>query len=170
MSIVLFGGIDPGAKGGIVVINHDFAVVRSEVMPWVVKSGPDIRAVLAIIQNIQRAAQERGGTAFLVLEHQQTRPGEGVVGAFTMGRSFGILETCLVAAGIQYDVSRPNKGSNGWQQILNGVEGEDTKAQSIALCRRMIPDLDLAPGRTRKAHEGLADAGAIALYARKMNR
>lgn len=46
-----------------------------------------------------------------------------------------------------------------------GYRGRDPKARSIAAAQRLLPDLDLSPGRRTKPHDGLADAGCLAVYA-----
>lgn len=166
--IVLFGGIDPGAKGGIVVIDARLRVQFQWAMPWCKGAGLDLHALHDRLCEVRELASNRGGVAYWLIEHQQSRPGEGHVGALSMGRSLGAIQMAMVCLRFPHDIQRPNQGENGWQRILKGIPGDDTKAQAIELCRRNLPDLDLTPGRARKPHEGLADAGAMALQARRM--
>ena len=162
-------GIDNGANGAIVALNHNYEVVCEELMPvlaaGVTRKGKkstkrvlDMRSVSKILSGLKDLDRD----IFAVLEHAQTFPGEGLSTAFTAGRGYGAMEMALVCSGIAYEIVRPRL----WQKtVLAGVEGVDTKVRSILKCQRRLPDLDLTPGKKRKPHDGLADAACMALYA-----
>ena len=50
-----------------------------------------------------------------------------------------------------------------WQTIRKGVPGKG-KEQSILCARQQLPGLELLWGRRQKPHDGLADAGCLALW------
>lgn len=162
LPIVLFVGIDPGSKGAIVAINRHLATIVQERLPWQPSHGLQLPQLIAILKQIKDHASNASGRAFIGLEFQAYRPTDGGKGIFTTGRGFGQLEGVIASLGFSYDLPRPSKGA-GWHNVLDGIEGGDTKAKSIALCQRRLPDLNLTPGKTRTPQDGLADAGAIAL-------
>lgn len=163
-------GIDNGAKGAIVAIDGKAQPVIVEPMPVInvgvtrkgkkgTKNVLDMHRVVAVLREVRDAS---GGDVFAVLEHAQVFPGEGRSTAFTAGRSYGALEMALVSLGIPYEIVRPR----AWQKaVLSGVEGADTKARSVIMCRRSFPTIDLTPGRRRKPMDGVADAACMALHA-----
>ena len=51
--------------------------------------------------------------------------------------------------------------SQRWKKVLE--TGTD-KAASIALVKRLLPQVDLLPGRKRTPHDGIAEAYAMALW------
>ena len=152
-------GIDPGRRGAIVAIDSSQAVVLAEPLPYVGKVLDGAR----VVEWLTEAVSGYSGEAFAVLEHQQPHRAQGAVSAFTMGRAYGMLEQALRDVGIRYAVERPSKA--GWHRVLSGIEGQDAKDRAVLLCQRELPGLDLYPGRCRKPHDGLSDAGAIALWA-----
>ena len=89
--------------------------------------------------------------------------GSSARGSFSYGAGWGRLEGAAAALGYRYTMVAPRS----WQKhIHRDIGGADTKERSITVCRRELPSLDLTPGRRRKAHDGLADAGCIALWGR----
>lgn len=162
-------GIDNGANGAIVALNRRHEVVCAELMPTLdpgvkrngkrgTKKVLDMRMVVDLFKRLNESDPD----VFVVLEHAQVFPKEGRSTAFTAGRSYGAMEMALVAIGIPYEIVRPR----AWQKaILSGIEGDNTKVRSVMKCRRRLPDLDLTPGKRRKPHDGLSDAGCMALYA-----
>jgi hypothetical protein len=91
----------------------------------------------------------------------------GVSSALTIGKNYGALTACLSVARLPWQevtpaswsvkmVGAPPKG--GWPDKAK-------KQAAIDLCRRELPLLNLIlPGR-RVPHDGIADAGAMCLYA-----
>jgi crossover junction endodeoxyribonuclease RuvC len=151
-------GIDPGLDGGIVVIDDDYKVYLAQPMPTVKtgvggKRALDCLTFLSIIGN--------GGSLFAVLEEPGVRPREGAVGALTMGRNHGKLEMGLLSRGVSHVVVRPQE----WQKLVCPGSG-DPKARSVDAVRRVLPGLDLLPGKKQKPHDGIADAACMALYGR----
>ena len=162
-------GIDNGANGAIVALNGAQRVLAAELMPILDpgvkrngKRGTKKILDMSLAHEILRQLRESDRDVFAVLEHAQPFPKEGVSTSFKSGRSYGALEMALVSMSIPYEIVRPR----AWQSaVLKGVEGDNSKVRAVLKCRRMLPGLDLTPGRRRKAHDGLADAACMALYA-----
>ena len=100
-----------------------------------------------------------------VLEALGSRPAPkmGATSAITMGRNWGRLEGLLCGLGVRYDIVQPKK----WQKEVCPGSG-DPKPRSISAARRLLPSLDLTPGRKVKPDDNLADAGCIAEYCRRV--
>jgi crossover junction endodeoxyribonuclease RuvC len=155
------GGIDNGLDGAIVAIDRTYSVVCSEVMPVIgsTKRQIDMVALLEVLASIQRLCRPSG--LFFVLERAQAMPKQGGVSMFNYGMGYGAVQMALMALKIPHEIVGPRP----WQKAVGVIAGGDTKAQAIAIVQRRIPTLDLTPGKKRVPHNGLADAGCMALHA-----
>lgn len=176
-------GIDNGEKGGIVGINANFEAPIVEPMPWLKKEGMNERRVLAILQ---RAIEISGGNIYAVLEYAQAFPKAGAVGMFHYGASYGGMKGMLMALMIPFQIVKPKV----WQadvgivtrykpKMIRGItalhrktgkaltepDRAALKAQSIAVCQRRLPGLNLIPKGCSVEQDGLADAANMALHA-----
>jgi len=175
---MIYVGIDPGNNGAIVGIDESYRTVAAECMPlidigkgkkhkWVL----DKVAVLRVLKDLSYLSQPGPDVLlrnlFVVLEKAQVMGGAGgrspasPRAMFQYGRGFGGWEMALMALEIPHAVVHPRT----WGKVLSGIEGSDSKARAILKCQRALPTLDLTPGRKRKPHDGLADAGCMALHA-----
>lgn len=163
-------GIDNGLDGAIVALDDLDRPVVAEVMPVIPgrKRALDYKALWAILLGVRSLARDE--EVYAVLEYAQVLPRQGAVSGFTTGTGFGAVQMALVGTGFSFDILRPKK----WQEAL-GIRGRgtakdqrraDIKQQVIQLVQRRVPLLDLAPGKKRKPHDGLADACAMALASR----
>lgn len=155
----VFVGIDPGKRGAIVAIRGG-SVVLAERLPWLGKAGMDLASVAAILRSVYGAAT--------VVERAHAMPGQGVASMFRYGEGYGALQGVLAALGMPYVTAPPRT----WQRAIYGTlaKGAKPKPYAIQACRQRLPDLDLTPGQVRKPHDGLADAGCLALYAAQVWR
>ncbi len=98
----------------------------------------------------------------VVIEKQQSMPGQGVSSTFSTGRGFGLWEGICVGLHFRYVVVHPRT----WQKVMcRDIQGDDTKARSILAAGRYFPGVDLRDTeRCRKAHDGKCDAMLLALY------
>jgi hypothetical protein len=156
-------GIDPGAEGGIVALSLTKAVILACPLPWKPGHGLDLAATCIRLETLRDVARDSGGRCLVIVEKQLYMARDGGKGVFTTGRNFGRLEGLLEAVGMEFATPEPNKHGKGWQSILGSGEG-DTKARARELVARELPDLELLWGRRTVPHQGLADAGAIALW------
>ena len=92
-----FLGIDIGAAGAIALLNADGTLVTVDDMPTLTDGPKGRRSVNApLLASI--IFESHADQAFV--EFVGARPGEGAVGAFAFGRSRGVVEGVLGAAGI----------------------------------------------------------------------
>lgn len=96
-------GIDPGVSGGLALLNGG-KLERVAPMPTVTagKKGRRIVDASALSTLVRDMAPTHA-----IVEQVGVRPGEGIVGAFSFGRSAGILEGVLGALGIARTMVTP---------------------------------------------------------------
>ena len=140
----LYIGIDPGASGGIAMLDAQGRVVALEKMP---ATDRDILDVLA-------QATELEWTPTAVLEFVRSSPQMGVVSAFTFGCGWGALRMALCASQIPFDEVTPAK----WQRALSCLTHGDKNVSK----RRAQ---ELFPGQ--KITHATADALLLAEYGRR---
>jgi crossover junction endodeoxyribonuclease RuvC len=148
-------GIDPGTTGAVAWY-HDGEIYRLEDLPMIeVKVGKSMRKQLqpSILANMFFEGSEEIGHVYL--EHVQSMPGEGAVGAFSFGRGFGMIEGVIACMQTPYTLVRPAK----WKAAL-GVPADKGGARALA-CRRFPA---MAPMFARVKDDGRAEAALIALY------
>lgn len=133
-------GIDPGASGGIAVI--DAGAVRAVKMP---ATEADLRDWLL---------SETAAPRFVWLEQVGSMPGQGVSSTFKFGQSYGFLRGLLVGLGIPHEFVRPAV----WQRALGCLSGGD-KNVTKAAAQRLWPHV--------KWTHATADAALIAEYGRR---
>lgn len=142
-------GIDPGKKGGFAVL-YDGG--RAVVRPW------DEREFVLCMKDASELM------CIACLEHVGAMPGQGVTSMFTFGQGFGFIQGILTAYWIPFELVRPQK----WKKEFS-ITGD--KNSSIAVCKRLFPDVNLLPTeRCRKEHDGMAEALLMAEYARRKLR
>lgn len=150
-------GIDPGIHGALVAIDERGAILLAIRAPLfrgvfdVVKAAELIRELPRPIIGAIEKASPRG------------RSGGGR-GTFDTG----YLSVCAnirawqAAAGFKLDVVH----ARTWQAAVLG-KVHDSKAQSIAWCKRFAMDIDLQPGKCSTDQDGIADARCIAEWVRR---
>jgi hypothetical protein len=160
----LFLGIDPGKQGAAVLLRGDGTLAGVTKLPHIGKN-IDLTALCAWLEGV---CYEEGCTVdslCAAVEALGARPSPrmGAGSAITMGKNWGRIDGFLTGLGCRYDVIQPKR----WQaEVCPG--GGDPKPRSIAASRRLLPTLDLTPGRKTKPDDNIADAGLIAEYARRI--
>jgi len=153
MTATLYLGIDPGASGGLCLLNANGIII--DVLP-IPDTEHDVGEYLREFhQQIHYAA----------IEFVQAFPGQGVSSSFNFGRNYGFWRGLLVAYRIPFHEVTPRK----WQQIV-GVpalpkrkEKRGTTAKkniTKAAAQRLWPSV--------KFTHATADAALIAEYARRV--
>lgn len=138
-------GIDPGKRGGICVLHPEW--IYAAPMP-VVGDQIDGREIAGRII----------GADLVVIEHAQAMPKQGVTSMFKYGVGFGVLIGVCEGLGLAYRLVKPRM----WQTAVIGTGAGDTKERAAQFVHREYPLVDLTPGRSRKPHDGVADAVCIA--------
>lgn len=140
-------GIDPGKTGALAYIMDNVA----NVIPFDEKL---YKFALSGIAN-------RGGHIRCCVESVSAMPGQGVTSMFNFGKGFGWILGLLDAYGLSYELVRPQK----WKKEFSITADKNT---SIAVCKRLFPDISLLPtDRCRKDSDGMAEALLMAEYARR---
>jgi crossover junction endodeoxyribonuclease RuvC len=148
-------GIDPGIGGALALLSDAGELVDVLDMP-VLRDGPKGRA--AVNGPLLAEAIYRWHATRAYVELVGARPGEGAVGAFSFGRSRGIIEGVLAAAGVPVEMIAPP----AWKRAVGigpGRAGAKDMARSEAIRRW--------PGKAglfaRVKDDGRAEAALIAI-------
>jgi len=147
-------GIDPGQKGGIAYI--DDTTVSVTPMPIRTSSQDkdelDFRSVALLLKNLN--------PDIIYIEQVHAMPGQGVTSMFRFGWGTGGLHGVMEALGFKIVTVGPRK----WQKTLMGDEKHE-KEDTIAFITAKYPQVSLlATPRSKKPHDGMSDALAIATY------
>jgi len=153
-------GIDPGKGGGLAAIETmgDINVTPMfiagkeldipRISDWIYDRGHRTSVVIVCIEKV----------------HAMSKPGQqkqGVVSMFTFGKNVGILYGIIGSMLIPlYEVAPQT-----WKKVILADTPKDKQA-AIDYCMRRFPSVSLlATPRSRKPHDGMADALCIAAYA-----
>ena len=152
MKINFVMGIDPGKNGGWALLSRDLKVERYGCMPLV---GGEVwvREIADIL--IEYHTQE----ILVVLEKVASMPGQGVKSVFSFGESYGKLKGMCQTLGIRYEMVIPQT----WKRITLQSTKKDKNA-AIEFVQRRFPEINLTPGREKKASDGISDAVCMAVW------
>lgn len=148
-------GIDIGISGAVAVVSPDGGLVNIFDMP-ILNDGPAGRRSINAPLLASIIFKSQATSAFV--EHVGARPGEGAVGAFAFGRSRGVVEGVLAAAGVPATFITPSC----WKRAVGippGKDGAKDAARSEAI-RRWPSAAELF---ARVKDDGRAEAALIAL-------
>jgi crossover junction endodeoxyribonuclease RuvC len=140
----LYMGIDPGASGGLALVNRPGLVVDVTKMPETESDIADY--FLEFAPRIRMA----------YIEAVHSMPKQGVSSSFKFGMSYGALRMALFACKIPFETVTPQR----WQKAMFCMSGGDknvTKARAQALF----------PGQ--KITHAVADALLIAEHRRRVS-
>lgn len=154
---MIAAGLDPGKQGGIVIVESEgpALVVREQIMLDALGDGwwtPQLMA--ETLRSLPMP--DRVG-----LEQVQIRPGQG--GQMWTAIRWGYLHAACCYAWPGASMWTPT--ASAWMGSALKDQPGTGKDRAVALVSSELPWLDLTPGRRRKPHDGLADAGALALWA-----
>ena len=140
----IYIGIDPGAKGGIGIINGN----RVQTIPYA------NQALLEVCQLFQ-------GKSFVTVEKVHAMPGQGVTSMFTFGRNYGYILGVLEAFQMEYATVEPR----AWKKYFDVTSDKQT---SIDRCEELYPGINLLPTpRCKKESDGMAESVMIARYGKE---
>lgn len=139
-------GIDPGKSGALAVI-YDTAEI--EVFPF------DFNTYTRVLNALEFTQVKA------CVEKVNAMPGQGVVSMFNFGHNLGFIEGLLSAYYLPYQLVPPVK----WKKEFSL---SSDKQKSIECCQKLFPGVSLlATDRSRKPHDGMAEALLMAEYARR---
>ena len=150
-------GIDPGASGGLALLDMSFGGSTARVLA-VTKLPETERDIWDWIYSSRIRKREFDNhpcdfDRFAVIEHVHSMPKQGVASSFKFGRSYGFLRGCLIASGIPFTEVTPQK----WQKALSCMSKGD-KNVTKARAQQLFPDV--------KVTHAVADALLLAYYGR----
>lgn len=164
---MIYVGIDPGKSGAVVALDAVGGLVGCWDQPVIVESKPAKNRTgksirhhfdVAGMVNIMRAIHSPYSVA---LEWPGTRPGEGAVGALSLGDARSLWRGILVGRMVPTVLVHPNT----WQIVLQGQPGAEPKARAVLAAMGRWPDLELA----RKQDHDRAQAAWIAEWHRRLS-
>lgn len=141
-------GIDPGQTGAIAVLS-DGGIPK--VWEW---PGDEIAAA-----EIVREIVFSFDVCLCALEAVSAMPKQGVSSTFKFGANWGIWRGILAALQVPFILVRPQE----WQKNIVPKKASPDEKPSLAVARRMFPDVDMH----RKKDHGMADALLLAYYAKQ---
>lgn len=146
-------GIDIGVQGAIAIMGGSGSLLEVHAMPCLHDGPAGRRSVNApLLSSI--IFNSHADHAFV--EHVSAQPGDGAVGAFSFGRSRGVIEGVLAAAGVPCSFITPAS----WKRAVGLAPGRDKDASRAEAIRRWPTQADLFK---RNKDDGLAEAALIAV-------
>jgi crossover junction endodeoxyribonuclease RuvC len=144
-------GIDPGVNGALALL-VDGALVWVVDMPTL-EDGPKGRRTVSAFLLAQIVAESHASLAYI--EKVGTMPGEGAVGAFSFGRSVGVIHGVCCALCVGYASITPQS----WKKYhgLSKEAKDASRSKAISLWPSFAEYFSL------KKHDGRAEAALIAL-------
>ena len=150
----LFCALDPGVSGAVGFVGEAGQFVAVFDMPTLTTTTGRRQVDFARLAAILR----EHGPAFVLVERVGSRPGEGAVGAFAFGMTYGGILGTLAALALPHDVVQPAS----WKRRAGIPPGADKRA-SIQAAIRLLPDA--ASQLTRVKDDGRAESLLMALQA-----
>jgi len=167
-------GIDNGISGAIAILSPDNNVTL-QLMP-VYKTGTLSFIDELAVYDILNSFKIKEENVHIIFEQGQKNPIFGTKGNFSNGYSFGVIHTILKIVKVPFTLVNPQT----WQKVMfkdirgmknkSNKNGKTTKDASIEVCKRLYPEQSLIPiKRSKKPHDGLADALLMATYGKREN-
>lgn len=142
---MIYIGIDPGKNGGIAFIQDKDTLIY----PY----SDD-----TLLLRFQDLNYEK---CVCYLEQVHAMPKQGVSSTFNFGMNYGFIQGVLKAYNIPFELVPPQK----WKKEFSCTSDKNT---SIEVCKRLFPGVNLkATERSKKDHDGMAEALLIAEYGRR---
>jgi crossover junction endodeoxyribonuclease RuvC len=152
-----FLGVDPGAKGGAVILDSDGTLMCV--------SRFDGQCPGRISAEVAGAAARMAGPlgqVTIAIEKVGAAPGQGVASMFSFGVGLGLIKGWLAASGFQFLEVAPQS----WQRVAV-AEGETTKDRARALAASLWGLDPFIFAGCRVPHQGCIDAAGLAEYLRQ---
>jgi hypothetical protein len=144
---VIVLGIDPGASGGLAIVQGGHGIY----------SVSDAVKMPATDADLWRFVNDCADADLCILEKVHAMPGQGVSSTFKFGASWGTLRMAVIAAGIPLEEVTPRK----WQPAI-GVPSKKGETKTQHKNRLKARAQELFPGL--KITHATADALLLAVY------
>ena len=150
-------GIDPGAHGGIAVLDSKIGFVNTSKMPLLPSGEIDVISIREMLRASESPSSPVSPNIFIESVHSM--PGQGVASSFKFGYSLGRIEA--VCDLLVPDVHKVQPLA--WQKVGPGKTGGD-KSITIEWVKNTYPEAQIIPKGCRVPHDGICDAIGIAHY------
>jgi hypothetical protein len=157
---MIYGGIDVGLNGGIVLLDENQNIINKFIMPILKVKGKSMYDIKNII-NIFKSNK----IDYVYLEKMHPRPISGVKASFNLGYGYGIMQSILELLKISYELVNPQT----WMKEF-GIDSKNEKGSILYCQRKWSNEKWTATDRCSKCHDGLTDSAVIALYCYRKNR
>lgn len=148
---MLIAGIDPGADGGLAILDEKGRIL-------------DLRLLRAVVVKDHLVSR---GVKILWIEKAQAMGKESPNAMFSYGRNYGYLLGTLANTGIEINFVPPSV----WTRAMHVHSAQNVthkKSASESAAKMLWPEQTfLATPQSRKAHDGLYEAALIAYYGLK---
>lgn len=189
-----FIGIDPGAKGGLAVMDKDEKILYCQPIPYI-GDEMDVRKVASVINHFKKTHQ-----LFAAFERVGAMPGQGVCAMFSFGKTTGQLLAALKILSIPYSEPTPT----AWKEVVlvgmpwkantvkykndknlskeenalrkaefkklnsskNNKAKKDAKMVSCEYVMKRFPNINIIVKKT--PHDGMAESICLAMYAKHL--
>ena len=154
---MLIIGIDPGITGAIAALDHNGLLSIDDIPTMACGKGAGKRkhqvnaAGLAAL--LRDRVNGRADEVLAVLERVANMPGQGVVGVFSLGDTFGCIRGVVAARGLPLELVTPQT----WKKRF-GLNSDKEQARAKAI--ELYPNAPL----DRKKDHGRAESILIARY------
>jgi crossover junction endodeoxyribonuclease RuvC len=147
-------GIDPGKKGGIAYIDE----TTVSVIPTPIRTNKQDKDELDFGAIAKLMIKLKPDVVYI--ENVHAMPSQGTTSMFNFGFSTGGLHGICETLELNIIKVQPRT----WQKALMGDDTHE-KEDTIAFIEKTYPNVSLlATARSKKPHDGMADALAIATY------
>lgn len=150
-------GIDPGITGAIAVLDGGQLVAVHDLPVTAKATGKGQALNAALLAEMVRELR----IDVALLEAQRAMPGQGVTSVFSLGRTMGVLEGVLAAAGVSYRLIEPAT----WKRAAGLVKADKDQSRTAAL--QLFPGA--AHHLARKKDHGRAEAMLIAWHLARLS-
>ncbi len=158
----IFVGVDPGLKGGLVMIEDD-GPPRLMTMPSV-KVGTKTQIDEQCVRDWFSYCVVFKPNVIVTIELVHSMPKQGVVSTFNFGLGWGLVRGICCGLGLPYQLVRPQE----WKKVM--LKGHP-KGSEYLVASRLWPDADWKrTPRCTIPHDGLVDAALIAEYGRRQHQ
>jgi hypothetical protein len=187
---MIFMGIDPGLSGWMVCIGENGGIVDAQSMPVMAEGGKNVHNVPELLRRVL-AIDPR--PSYIAMERPGIMPGQGGLGNFTIGRTFGMWEAVCAILEIPHefvhpstwkkalsvptpkaviptylrDVKKLKKAEKKERDKIQREARKERKEAAVAVAVRMYPAFSFVPDGCRKPDDNLAEAALLAAYARQ---
>ena len=155
-------GIDPGINGGLAFFNDKKLLAAIKMPSYNYTVGISKKQKKRQMIDGKEVAKlfKTFNPDFVFIEKVGAMPKQGVTSTFNFGFSTGILHGVCSALNLNFETVRPQE----WKKIVIDDTEKDKEA-AILFCETNYPNISLLPTkRSKKPHDGIADAICIAVY------